>query len=203
MVPGVVAPLDGQSSGCALNGNYTSAHYNRAEQFHLGAHFFLGWNPWCVQLSNDNMFSVADCTNVCTVCVCGGKVCLNSIISSAVHIPETLCASMVSCHGHEFVCTCRYVHFMCEHACECAELCWPLCCGLKRQLLFSACLCCSSVTSRRCFVFGSFRDLKRDTLRWKTWFKMIIHSYYYLYITDDTVYRESCAKVLLQCEKML
>ena len=136
---------------------------------------------WCVQLSNGSMLLIVQmCANMYCMCVEGECISAQSFHVQDNLFPETLC---VCVHGqlpwkwvnaHDFVCTCRRVHVG-KHACECTELCWPLFCCLKRQLLF--CICFRSpVTSRRCFVFGSFLDLNRDKSRLSSCFKrMIIH----------------------------
>lgn len=143
--------------------------------------FFLGMNMcvgrifihlWCVQLSNGSMFSVTDCANVSKyMCVCreGSIYQLSHFTCSASLFPETLCVSMVSCHGN------KWGHMsLCSHAgvCLCVCVCMLVnvlsCVGLFAVVWkgssFSLCLCSFSMTSRRCFACGSFLGLEAETL---------------------------------------
>lgn len=194
MVQDVVATLDGQSGGCALIGSYTSLH---TRVHHKGGDrgsftyswYFLGLMfvcmcvsriLWCVQLSNGSMLLIVQmCANMYCMCVEG-----ECISAQTFHVQyKFISRNPVCVHGqlpwkwvnaHDFVWTCRRVHVG-KHACECTELCRPLFCCLKRQLLFCVCLR-SPVTSRRCFVVGSFLGLIRDKSRLSSCFKwMIIH----------------------------
>lgn len=110
--------------------------------------FFLGMNMcvgrifihlWCVQLSNGSMFSVTDCANVSKyMCVCreGSISQLSHFTCSASLFPETLCVSMVSCHGN------KWGHMsLCSHAgvclCVCVCACWWMCWAVLAFLLLS------------------------------------------------------------------
>lgn len=146
MVPDVVATLDGQNPGCVMRTacvHCMSNLYQTKEVLFRGL-FCMGENA-CVSAG----WVTAACLlslivqNVCkyVVYVCGGRVYLSPVISSAVQVYFR--KPCVCVHGQppwkwlsarEFVCTCK-----CVHVGERAELCWPLCCGLKRQP--SHCVC--------------------------------------------------------------